>query len=660
MPSIKILEQDLTTVSVDPANANIVYVPGFADQGPVGEPLLCTSVDDFIEKFGEQPHFFKETQYYPNMLSAAKPAQRDSVTGEAIIYDAGDFDLSYLYAKELLAAGLPVLYERVIDTPDTQETVTVKDADGNDRIYEVYFVPVNEAKKNGLTYRRIIKCYKDTSANLYVPCGEDEKYPIKFSVDGTYASKSIYTGGFEVKAFYDQLAKFSIDNIRNKGEYDVKFITTGAYPTFEITAEYSNEIESDINGQIKLTTNHTKLDKAAGIQIDFGEDSEVIIKDVTYNVISPEGTLMYTHKSLDTMNTSAACAYSVYAVDYSEDSVEIETYDPEHPSEPVKFHVKGDSGVPTELYKLKNTDAVTGIVIILNQDILSGNDDLGDYSCYVSYKTTKNVISNLAQDLLRVSSDRGDTIALVDHTNREDRPLTGVESVYYSASILNALNYGEYGAMFTPWCNFSCGQVTWSSELDYELPASFAYLICLANSIKTNANWIAVAGSTRGRIPNLSLNNPMCPNEILTNTIAEYYQPDDMVAINPITNIKPYGYTIWGNRTLKKNNVAGGVTATSFLNLRNLVCDVKKEIFVSCKKLMFEQNSDILWINFQASITPILDKMKTGYGISNYKIIKDPTNDRSKLKARVVLYPIYAVEKFDITVVLTDDEVTVE
>ena len=75
---------------------------------------------------------------------------------------------------------------------------------------------------------------------------------------------------------------------------------------------------------------------------------------------------------------------------------------------------------------------------------------------------------------------------------------------------------------------------------------------------------------------------------------------------------------------------------------------------------MFEQNSDVLWINFKSKIVPLLDEMSSSYGISGYKFIKEPSEYRSQLKCKIKVYPIFAVEDFDITVVLSKEEVRVE
>jgi phage tail sheath protein FI len=194
------------------------------------------------------------------------------------------------------------------------------------------------------------------------------------------------------------------------------------------------------------------------------------------------------------------------------------------------------------------------------------------------------------------------------------------------------------------------------------MPPSFGYLISLAKSIIINNNWVAVAGVARGQVPSI---NGLYTASRLSNSLANAYQPrNGKTSINPITNIKPYGLTIWGNRTMKNNLTTAnggedGLTATSFLNIRNMVSDVKKTAYVAAKTLMFEQNSDVLWVNFLSKVTPLLDKLMSGQGLSDYKIIKNPTNEKAKLKATIKLFPIYAVEEFEITIELSDEDVSV-
>lgn len=258
---------------------------------------------------------------------------------------------------------------------------------------------------------------------------------------------------------------------------------------------------------------------------------------------------------------------------------------------------------------------------------------------------------------------RGDCVALIDHTNNSQRQLVGSTSVWGQLSNVGGgysfaeTDHPEYGAMFTPWSYYSVGQVRGFEPQC--LPASFGYLSALAKASKFSPDWMAVAGVKRGVPPTImSLNTG---NNLLTNTIAEetYQKRQQTSSINAITNIVPYGLTIWGNRTLKNNASTQGLTATSFLNIRNMLSDIKKTVYTACKSLMFEQNDDILWLNFRSKITPLLDQMKSGSGIRDYKIIRKENNAKGKLVAVITLYPLYQVESFDVTVELADTDTVV-
>ena len=198
------------------------------------------------------------------------------------------------------------------------------------------------------------------------------------------------------------------------------------------------------------------------------------------------------------------------------------------------------------------------------------------------------------------------------------------------------------------------------------LPASFGYLMCLATAIKTSPNWLAMAGVTRGIVPNLK---GLRTNKVLSNVIAEDYQPKygsdkNKIAINAVTNVKPYGLTIWGNRTLKPVHHKGTV-AINFLNTRNMISDIKKLAYNTAKSLMFEQDSDTLWLSFKSGVSPLLDQLKSGFGISDYKLIRsDKKYDgraltRGEMAAIIKIFPLYAIEYFEITVVVSDNDVAI-
>lgn len=301
----------------------------------------------------------------------------------------------------------------------------------------------------------------------------------------------------------------------------------------------------------------------------------------------------------------------------------------------------------------------------------SGLSDKGNYSIkyltsggYPTYEYNSNAIVTQMMDLAK---ERGDCVAFIDHTDNPYREqnidLRG--SLYYAVE--NGLTFqtgGEYATMFTPWAAYNRTTTdldkseNTSSRYDgsaVRLPASFAYFLSLADSIEVNPNWLAIAGVNRGLVQNLASGGM---NTNIPNGTADAMEPRDGIAINPITNIRPYGYTIWGNRTLKNNATAGNLTATSFLNIRNLVSDIKKEVYRVARKLTFEQNSDVLWVNFKAEMSPLLERMAHGYGINGYRLQLDTEhprfNERATLCVKIIISPVEAVEDFYVTVVMQD------
>ena len=551
MSRITIREADLTRLGVTNLSSEVVYVPGFVtadsdylDSTTVDKniPTLCNTIEEFEAFFGHIPAVFAEDQPYPEGMFS-----ENAVPASGIMFTALDVDPSYVYARELINAGIPVLYERM---NGGAEDITV--------------------------------------ANMY---------------------SSLST------------AVTGLDQLVDTGDYSVKYITTGGYPSFEYGAASVQYIVSSLSIQsadwceVRWIEPATESDPSGKeMFLTQLETAELLPEDTTTFVITYDGSAWKLPKGDTTISVTLA-----------------------------DWGIQLIGGTPAA------NDAISVSVAVLNE-----------------------VSNGLANKLLSIAASRGDCVALIDHTNNQSRELIGDTSVYYavsnSESAYKITSNGEFGAMFTPWCNVTFNALVSATKNDtfgtinYDLvdwdpdamPASFEYLMSLAYSMRNNASWLAVAGVSRGIVPNfISLES----TKRLTNAIAESYQPDNAIAINPITNIKPYGYTIWGNRTLKNNAVENGLTATSFLNIRNMVSDIKKSATTAAKRCIFEQNTDILWINFKAYITPLLDQMTSGYGLSGYRIIKNTSPSPVKIVATIRIYPTYAVEGFDITIELSSDTI---
>lgn len=556
MPSINIYERDLTSpYSVD-TTPNIVYIPGYANIGPLNTPVLCNTLSEFYSIFGSKPYKFKTPQAYPTVggnsfITAAKPTTSS-------MYQAGDFEKSFILAAELLSKNLPVLYERVASAS------------------------LKQASK-------------------------------QISGFGTFTAKSEYSGlvGTDISIKVDRFNKSSEDQTLDHYTLTVKLAQSAEFGVSEKVETFDFVIsESATSGSIILYS-----------------DIDSSIVDIEWNIVGTPAAVSEVNLS-DPDNYATTDEFSVSDI-YTAflDSAD---------TEGSKLYVLEDKGE----YQIKFLT-------------------LGAYPCFEfgtadSYPVFDNIIEAAAK--------RGDCIALVDHTNKSDRKLqTEVSSGSVYASLSSYVKKNNmtvvrkggdsedgytYGAMFTPYATY---RLSTQNNTQYILPASFGYLSAFAASTQTNPNWYAVAGVSRG-VPSgligLSQN--------ITNAIADLYQPRNNVAINCITNIKPYGYTIWGNRTLKNNSADGDLKALSFLNIRVLTCDLKKTLYQACKRYTFENNTDIMWLNFKSQIEPALAKMLSGNGIASYQIIKVATTKKATIEAIIRLVPIEPVEDWFITIELTD------
>ena len=559
MNRILIHEVDQTTPAITSlTGTDVVYVPGFSSAldssgvaVPPRVPTLCTSVRDFEAKFGATPPLFALDQNYPDKEEdndgfPAVAIPNYSSQTRTVWFKEGDPDPSYMYAKELLAAGIPVIYERFNTYP------TVQSAEGE----------TIEQKKQNYDVK-VTKFYQQFQQALSSTPGAYGAASITQCVAEVVVDTSAFVADYSFAGSH--LFEYSASGWVDENLQSVDLAEIGITLTLTPTTEYEIETAYEQGTYLKHTV-----------------DSTVTQYVVTTAITAVENT------GWDDISAKVA---------------EIT------PSNPI---------VPAE------DDTITVVLYYDDAKLL----DRGQYSVkYITsggYPTFEYNGKSLSELMADVATERGDAIALIDHTDNPSRVLIGKDSVYSQACsqeyvLRDALQ--PYAAMFTPYAFYtlvanygSAVTKTYSA-----FPPSFAYLISLANSIANNPSWLAIAGVARGRVANLisvDLTNT------LSNSIADSYQTDTGISINPITEIRPYGQCIWGNRTLLDNSKKGNTIASSFLNIRNLVCDIKKQLFLACQTLMFEQNTDVLWINFLSLVTPLLDRMVSGNGISNYKIIR--------------------------------------
>ena len=692
MAKITILEQDLTTAGSSNVTDNVVYVPGYATMGPINEPTLCSTLSQFQKLFGSVPYKFKSDE-------------NNSV--DLVSYKEGDYERSYWYAAELLKNGLTVLFERIGDSKilkyaentlylnkvqvsgaTTEETVTnlkidvTKEGDKYSYTFKELYKPAStditfsgieatEIQLEGL--KLTFKCETELEEVGAVISYTLAK-PINIIVSGKYneAKKKIGWVIEENNGYSDQgqaqnrEEHSDIDvtyensiisfvsplgkeiNVRGQAvetneKYTKNFIKVVAkYPgEYALGINYSigNKVQdndsNDILYRLNVSLTNGNSETSENFTIALNELNTKYYKKINSDLVTFEGNI---DKELVELDTASVQLYSFDDTVNNLTIVETESKD-EFTLKSFYEKLKGDLEEDSIFEKLTDRDE-------FNIKFITS----GSYPTILSSESQG--YDGIAKTILRVAADRGDAVALIDHVDEET--LLAFRRVKEALSEkLVSSKTGEdakkYGSIFTPWAKY---QLTVANEIS-QFPGSFAYLKCLATSTKTNANWNAISGVIRGQIPNI-----LTLNQKVTGAISEELQERTGISINPITNINPYGYCIWGNRTLYNN--IDDLTASSFLNIRVLTRDVKKVVYQAAKRLTFELVNDVLWVNFKSLIEPTLDQMVSGNGLTNYKLIRVATTKKATLACKIRLYAVEAVEDWDITVELADGYTSVE
>lgn len=281
--------------------------------------------------------------------------------------------------------------------------------------------------------------------------------------------------------------------------------------------------------------------------------------------------------------------------------------------------------------------------------------------CAVIYSKTTSTYNEIEQGLLKAKCNYIGSAAASD-----------ADQKFYSDEVKTPV--GKYVLPFYAEGDVHEDYVTGRPVLD----AGKGYILAFLDNIaKGRAEWLAIAGSTRGAIPgSYKVDGYLKEEEIDTMQLRTYDSTEDApnIAINPIVNMNPWGTRIWGNRTCLPNtnvttdgeiaaddggNVAKSPTdqlvASSFANIRIAICDIKKAIYKAARRYQFEQNTDVLWVNFTSSVNSLLEEMKSSYGIIGYRWKRDSANEqRGELRAILQVTPIEAVEDFTVTVELKD------
>ena len=289
-------------------------------------------------------------------------------------------------------------------------------------------------------------------------------------------------------------------------------------------------------------------------------------------------------------------------------------------------------------------------------DGLTGLDD-ADYSGDPSQHTGFYAFDEI--DALNLIMVPGVTTAEVIHAgvtyaeNRQDlmllaetpihlEPLEAVDfrkgQGMYSHGAFNS----SYAALYYPWIEIN-DPVTGKRKL---VPPSGAVAGCYARSDKKTHVWYAPAGIDRGRVFNaLSLGYKTSRGE------RDVLYPE---GVNVIASFPDSGINIWGQKTLQSQP-----SALDRVNVRRLMMFIEEAIAESSRFVVFEPNNPQTWRVLIRLINPFMQDIKDKDGLYDFAVQCDEeTNtpaviDRNELVARVFVKPTKTAEFIELNFVLT-------
>lgn len=315
----------------------------------------------------------------------------------------------------------------------------------------------------------------------------------------------------------------------------------------------------------------------------------------------------------------------------------------------------------TVLYK-----RLTDVGELEDQDFYEGLEDKSVYDFrYVltglraGVGLTGNSTITANNNISKLATSRNDILALVDIDENAylNSGLTTQTQIAKSITswINQATEANEYSAIVGPGLDLYLAED--NVYKNSTLPMSFYYLACAKYDLDINyKEWYAVAGYKRG-VCKYVIKNPLLKvGEVLVNKLSPRTNTTtvDEVPVSKACNLVAQirgNYYIWGNRTAFTLQ-ADDLKAKHYLNIRQLIITIKKELYNILTSKTFNPNSDTLWFSFKSAITPLLDTMVSNDGILDYDIIRTTVAQKGTMAATLRIVPIEAVEDFEITISL--------
>lgn len=194
------------------------------------------------------------------------------------------------------------------------------------------------------------------------------------------------------------------------------------------------------------------------------------------------------------------------------------------------------------------------------------------------------------------------------------------------------------------------GQVYFNEDPTIAVPSCIGVLPAYITK-DLSSKWLAPAGVTRGTLSDIAGLEPKYTDDDLE---ALY---TNAIPVNGIRKISGRGFIVWGQKTTEQDNSQ----YQDRINVVRLCKYLTKEIYKISYDYLFEPITGYTYNSWTLRVEAILDEIKSGNGLSEYKVIMDDTLNteetkrQNKLIGAIRFKPLEAAEYIEIEFVVTDD-----
>ena len=196
------------------------------------------------------------------------------------------------------------------------------------------------------------------------------------------------------------------------------------------------------------------------------------------------------------------------------------------------------------------------------------------------------------------------------------------------------------GCVFAPW------QYMQVANKQMWMPPSYAYLTVVGGDLsKGKKAYTPKAGIATGRVGNI-----IKPEFEIGSTLAEQWQQDGEVNINPIMKLQSGNYVIAGNSTLLKTSIDGNeLNAFSESSADLTIIEIRRFVYNLATELQYQYNGVEAFETFSLRTAKFLNTMASEGAVTDYDIINISTDeDPRTLKVQLDVYLTPTIKKIEI------------